>query len=334
MANIEDVARLAGVSSKTVSRVVNGVASVAPHLRERVQGAIAQLNYRPSFAARQLAGQRNYLIGLVVPKQALGFVTSLMIEVAANCRAAGYHLATEVLEPQDWQAPEALRLEFLVRPDSVILAPPFSDDTRILHFLASEKIPAVRVGAATGGYGSRIVMQDREAAREMVDHLIDRGHRRIGMIGPPNASKPAEARVNGWRDALMAAGIDFEPNLLMRGGFDFISGVQAATQLFALPQRPTAIFAASDRMALAAMAVATRLGFAVPDDIAIAGFDDSPESRMVFPPLSTVRQPIREIARAAVDAAVAGEDCVVEFRQELRLRGSTTGSRDFCADRD
>ncbi|MGO4166267.1 LacI family DNA-binding transcriptional regulator [Novosphingobium sp. PhB55] len=334
MGTADDVARLAGVSTKTVSRVINGVASVAPELRDRVQSAINQLGYRPSLAARQLASHRNYLIALVVPRQALGFVTSLMIEIAAHCREAGYHLVMEVLEPQDWQAPEGVRLEFLAKPDSVILVPPFPDDSRILAFLEEEGIPAVRIGAGTDGYGSRIRMLDRDAARSMVEHLIDRGHRRIGMIGPPNPSKPAEARVEGWRDALAQAGIPHDSNLLMRGGFDFASGVKAATQIFALPERPSAIFAANDRMALAAMAVASKLGFSVPSDVAIAGFDDSPESRMTFPPLSTVRQPIKEIARAAVEAAIAREDRDIVFRQELRLRGSTTGIREFCADVD
>lgn len=334
-ATIDDVARAAGVSVKTVSRVVNGVTTVAPDLAERVRAAIAQLDYVPSLAARQLAGQRNFLIALVLPEQPFGFIASLALEVAALCRKAGYHVVMETIEPRgEWHSPDDVGLRFLAKPDSAILFPPFPDDAHLLSLLEREGIPAVRIGSAHPGYGSRIIMDDERAAATIVRHLIDLGHQRIAIIGPPRPDKPAEARVCGWRRALQETGLAADEKLLARGDFTYTSAIRAATRLLAAKHRPTAIFAVSDIMATGALAVARHLGFAVPQEIAIAGFDDTAESRVVYPPITTVHQPIDAIAQAAVRLALARTPADEEIALKLRARGSTTGDPGYGTDGD
>ena len=334
-ATIDDVARAAGVSVKTVSRVLNGVTTVAPALAERVRAEISRLNYAPSLAARQLAAHRNFLIALVIPAGPFGFVASLALEIAALCRKAGYHVVIETIETRgEWQSPDDVGLRFLAKPDSAILFPPFPDDLHLLALLERDRIPAVRIGSAMPGYGSRVVMDDEGASAAMVRHLIELGHSRIAIIGPPRPDKPAEARVRGWRIAMQEAGLVADNALVARGDFTYGSAVRAATHLLAAKQRPTAIFAVSDIMAAAALAVAAKMGFSVPHDIAIAGFDDTPEARVVYPPISTVHQPIRAIAEAAVQLALSDDSGDRAIALELRIRGSTTGATAYGTDGD
>lgn len=334
-ATIDDVARAAGVSVKTVSRVVNGVTTVAPALADRVRAEIARLDYVPSLAARQLAGQRNFLIALVLPVNPFGFIASLALEITALCRKAGYHVVMETIEPRgEWHSPDDVGLRFLAKPDSAILFPPFPDDAHLLSLLERDGIPAVRIGSALPGYGSRIVIDDEGASAAIVRHLIGLGHQKIAIIGPPRPDKPAEARVRGWRRAMEEAGLCADSTLLARGDFTYASGIRAATKLLAAKHRPTAIFAVSDIMASAALAVARRLDFAVPNDIAIAGFDDTAEARVVYPPITTVHQPIDAIAQAAVRLALARSPSDETIALELRARGSTTGDAAYGTDGD
>jgi len=330
VATIKDVAKAAGVSFKTVSRVVNGEKRVGNEARERVNQAIRELGYKPTLAARQLAGQRSYLIGLLVPRLGASYIARMLIAMGAACRASGYNLITEMLDYHEYRRSDFFSINFSARPDSVILTPPFSNEERILDYFEREKVSIVRVAPAFEGYGLRVPVDEEPIVMELMRHLIAQGHRRIGIIGPPQRRLASEARVVGYRKALAEAGIEEDPALILRGDFTFASGVAATTSLLALPQRPTAIFATGDELAAGAMAEAARLGYRVPDDLAVAGFDDSPIARMVFPPITTVHQPVREIARVAVEAAINPDFKPQPFEYQLMIRGSTDGSRQHC----
>lgn len=197
------------------------------------------------------------------------------------------------------------------------------------HFEA-ENIPVVRIATVIDGFGLPIHGDEEPISMELMRHLVGLGHRRIGMIAPPMPVRASDARVSGYRKALDEAGLPFGPDLMLRGDFTFASGVNGATAMLALPHRPTAIFAAGDEMAAGVLAQAQRLGYRVPEDLAIAGFDVSLVARMVFPPLTTVHQPVTEIAQAAVEAAVHRRLPDKPFPYELRIRGSTNGDRQLC----
>lgn len=328
MTTIKDVAALAGVSFKTVARVINH-ANVRPELRARVDAAIQQLDYRPTLAARQLATQRSFFITLIMPPVVGSYFARWMLAVSEECHAIGHNLITEIYDPA--RGEEHAGGDARPRSDAIIILPPFADHAPLLERLAARGVPMVRVGPASPDALS-VQIDDTAISTEMVKHLIACGHRRIGMIAHTVSAKATETRVDGYRAALEKAGIPFDPALLVRCDFHFADGAVAATKLLALRERPTAIFAAADYVALGAMAQVIKLGYRVPEDIGIAGFDDSLEGRMTFPPLTTVRQPLREFARAAVAVATGNRLPHSPFQSQLALRGSTTGSKDLCTE--
>ena len=303
---IIDVARKAGVSIKTVSRVMNKEPTVHADTRARVQEAVAALNYRPQLSARSLAGAKSFLIGLLYYDPSAAFVGGVQQGATLGCREAGRHLVVESLQENgvDVHAQIESMLAAL-RPDGMILTPPLCDNPLILETLRAHRTPCVLISPAEEGHGmARVLMDDTLAAEELTNLLISLGHTAIAFIeGDQFAS---ERRRRGYERALKAHRIPADPKLVVAGTFDFDSGVAAAQQLFALPKPPTAIFAANDDMALGALTAAQRLGIAVPHDVAIVGFDDSRAATLVWPELTTVRQPLAEMAMAAVDMLLSG----------------------------
>lgn len=328
MVTISQVAAEAGVSIKTVSRVLNNEDHVRPHLRERVLNAAAALQYRPNLAARQLAAKRSFLISLIVANTPVSYFSRMIVEAASECRQHNYHLVSDIYLPDEPGEEVIERVTSRLRPDGIILLPPLCNDAAVIAAIERLGTPLVRLAGISEGYGYSIQVEERAVSRDLVAHLISLGHRRIGLIGPPADHQAAQERTLGYRDALAAANLAFDPELVITGDFSFASGVKATAQLLARSDRPSALFATNDGMALGAMAVARKFGLRIPDDIAIAGFDDSPGSRMIFPALTTVRQPVAAMARNAVltllDRPGAGR-----LNHELLLRGSTTGLDDI-----
>lgn len=325
---ITDVARHAGVSMKTVSRVLNDEPNVQPQMRERVLAAVRELNYRPNLYARSLARSRSSLIGLLYYAASAGFVAGVQLGATARCRELGYHLVVEPLE----DGSSARQLEHMIatlRPDGVILAPPVCDDAQVLATLEAAAMPCVLMspGHAADTRG-RVSMDDASAAAEMTAYLASLGHRRIGFIegAPSQAASPR--RLAGHRAALAAHGLSADPALVVPGEFTFRSGLEGCDRLLALPEPPTAIFAANDEMALGAVFAAQRRGLQVPQDLSVAGFDDAPLASLVWPQLTTVRQPVADMAVAAVDMLVQrGEPTAAVLPHELLARGSTAPPR-------
>lgn len=322
------MAKRAGVSFKTVSRVINNEAHVRAATRERVMAAIDELGYTPNQAARQLAGTRSFLISFLARDIMNSYYSGLVIAAAAACRHHGYHLVAETLGRDEAGEAVISRMIETVRPDGIILPLPLCNDREMLAVIEANRTPLVRIGGFGGGYGEIVSVDEEPVSRQVVEHLVAQGHNRIGFIGLLDGGAPAAARFAGYRNALADAGIPFDPGLVAKGDFSFASGVLRGEAMLR-DHHPTAIFAANDGMALGVMAAATRLGLKLPHDLAVAGFDDSPASRMVFPALTTVRQPIEQLAGLAVAMLVDQPSDRLAFPFEFMPRGSTTGSLDL-----
>jgi len=328
---IIDVARHAGVSIKTVSRVMNKEPTVHADTRTRVLEAVAALNYRPQLSARSLAGARSFLIGLLYYDPSAAFVAGVQEGATLGCREAGRHLVVESLRKDDGHMHAQIEsMLAALRPDGMILTPPLCDDPEILDVLRASRTPCVLISPGREGHGmAAVCIDDALAAEELTNLLISLGHRDIAFIeGNQSAS---ERRRAGYERALAAHGIALDRRQLVPGNFQFESGVAAAQALLAGPRPPTAIFAANDDMALGALAAVQRLGLAVPHDVAIAGFDDSQTATLVWPELTTVRQPLKEMAMAAVEMLLSdaahvepGQPAPVRvLPHEVIVRGST-----------
>lgn len=292
---------------KTVSRVLNDEPNVQPQMRERVMAAVAELNYRPNMHARSLARSRSSLLGLLYYASSAAFVGGVQRGATTRCRELGYHLVVESLEEGADVAGEQLtHMISALRPDGLILAPPICDDPVVLQALAEARMPCVLISPGSAGPAlARVSMDDERAAFEMTDYLLGLGHRRIGFIQGAPSQAAAPRRLQGHLASLRAHGVVMDPQLIVDGDFRFRSGLDGCDQLLSLPQPPSAIFASNDDMAMGAVVAAQRRGLVVPADLSVAGFDDSPLASLVWPQLSTVRQPVFEMAVTAVDLLVS-----------------------------
>lgn len=305
-ATIIDVAREAGVSIKTVSRVVNQEAGVHAETREQVLKVVAALNYRPKQSARSLAGGRSFLIGLLYYDPSAAFVGGVQQGATLRCREAGYHLVVESLHNDAPDLPVQVdRMVSALRPDGMILTPPLCDNPQVLKALRDSGTPCVLISpAADHPDHPSVRMDDVRAAEEITNLLISLGHERIAVIKGAKDQVAARRRYQGYAAALKAHRLPLDKDLVVQGDFTFPSGVEAAHQLLSRRQRPTAVFASNDDMALGVLAAAQRLGLDVPGDLSIVGFDDTAAAARVWPPLTTVRQPMDEMARVAVELLV------------------------------
>jgi LacI family transcriptional regulator len=330
-ATIKDVSDMAGVSMKTVSRVLNKEKYVSERTRQRVERAVAELNFQPSVAARILAGKRSHQIALIYDNHSPHYIHQIQTGVWARCIEEGVRLLAQPSDVGSLQlAREIGGLIDQTRVDGVILSSPVTDSAAALEELERRGVPYVRISPGTEHErSSSVSMDDVQAADDMTSHLIALGHRRIGfVVGHPNHTA-SELRLFGYRRALDRAGLALEPKYVRPGAFDFASGEAAADVMLDLPQPPTAIFASNDDMAAGVLAVAHRRGLAVPGDLSVAGFDDTALASQLWPPLTTVRQPTRALAYAAAGLLFGAQGEVVHRRlpHELVLRGSTAPPR-------
>lgn len=324
---ISDVSRLAGVSIKTVSRVLNREKRVAEATRARVNAAVASLNYRPNVAARTLAGHRSFQIALACDNPSPYYVYEMQSGIRDRCQIDGVRM---IAQPYDHDSERLLDdIESLVDAsgvDGLILTPPATDYPEVLALMARRNVRFVRVSPGTDlDLTASVFIDNVGAAAAMTRHLLALGHRRIGFISGHASYATSTQRLEGYRAALDDADIAFDPQLVRPGDYDFASGADAAEALLALRDPPSAIFAANDDMAAGALSVAHRRGLSVPAQLSIAGFGDDAVSRMVWPPLTTIRQPTRTLGYQAADLLLAGE-FQIERREvpfELVRREST-----------
>jgi len=303
-----DVAKLAGVSAMTVSRVMNGKGLVRESTRRKVAEAVAALNYTPNQEARNLAGSKPIRVGFLYSNPSAGYLSEFLVGLLNQSGLNNVQLFVEKCEAGDHEEEQTRHL-IENGLDGIILPPPLCDSEAIIACIADAGIPAVVV--ACGQPDERVgavSIDDFDAAYNMTRHLIALGHQRIGfVVGHPNQSASAR-RLAGYRAAIEEKGahkgVDRSGELVVQGMFTYRSGLDAAEHLLALEERPTAIFASNDDMAAAAVAVAHRLGLDVPGDLTVTGFDDTALATTIWPELTTVRQPIAEMAREAVQLLV------------------------------
>ena len=304
---IFDVAKVAGVSIKTVSRVVNHEANVRPSTKERVENAIAVLKYRPDHSARTLASRRSHLIGLVYDDPAAydmpsgGYILDMQQGALRACRSAFSEL---LIHPCDFRKKKVgIELKELIeetRPAGIVVAAPLSNMPKIVRAIEATGTPCVRLSPGNdSGKKLSVSTNDREVSAEMTRYLAGLGHKRIAFITGDPDHKAVANRFLGYQDGLKESGLEFSESLVAAGDNSFGSGEACAEKLLKGKKPPTAIFAANDDMAAGVLRVANRLKIDVPAQLSLAGFDDIALARQVEPALTTIRQPLVRMAERA-----------------------------------
>jgi LacI family transcriptional regulator len=321
---INDVARIAGVSKKTVSRVINRSPLLNNDTRRRVEDVIAELAYIPNPQARALALRRNFLIGLVHDNPNAQMVMNVQQGILEALHGTEFELVVRPVDRGSATMLADLR-HFLERQRlfGLVLLPPISENDTIAQLCAGIGCRYVRMGSAPLDDDDHMVASnDCEAVRGATEFLIAQGHRRIGLISGPHGFRSARERQLGFELALANAGITLPRSMIADGNYTFESGLTAAGRLLDLMPRPTAIFSCNDEMAAGVMHAARQRGLDIPTDLSIVGFDDTPVAAHVWPPLTTVRWPIASMARSAALKLIAGLDGV-EIVEEPSLFLST-----------
>lgn len=309
---IDDVAALSGVGRTTVSRVLNGGPNVRAEVRDRVLNAVEKLQYKVNVQARFLAGGRSQLIAMIhasdLDAEPNSFYHSgLELGALRACSDAGFQLLMHGVNQHALnRANKVIDLIDSRRCDGVILTPPFSDDAELISLIHSRNVPVVAVSPGRNLHGTVIGVgiDDEVAGYELTRHMLKLGHRRFGFIKGLEGHASAEERFQGFVRALREAGIDPEAVPAARGNFAFRSGVDLSLELLNRRPRPTVLICANDDMATGALFTAHKMGLSLPEDLSVVGFDDTPVSEIVWPPLTTVHQPIKQIGARAVEQLI------------------------------
>jgi len=289
----------------TVSRVINGQTNVRAATRDAVNVAIAALNYAPNPAARSLAGAGQARIGLLYSNPSAGFLSEFLVGSLDGASRSDVQIIVEKCELGDHEMEVTQRL-IDGGIDGIVLSPPLCESDAIIELLAAAGVPTVAV-ATNRSLDTMLTIRidDRDAALTMMRHVMALGHQRIGFIsGNPNVTGTAH-RLDGYRAALAEAGLAVDEALIAQGLYTYRSGLDAAEQLLGLADPPTAIFASNDDMAAATVAVAHRRGIDVPGDLTVCGFDDTTLATAIWPELTTIHQPIADMARGAIELLVS-----------------------------
>lgn len=306
-ATINDIARIAGVSKKTVSRVINDSPFVRGETRERVEAVIKELGFVPDPQARGLAFRRSFLVGMIYDNPSPNYVVNMQQGILDAVRGSGLELVVHPCNRQSETFLDEVQ-GFVVRQKlfGVVMPPSVSEDERVVALLREADCPYVRIASVSLDDAERMVVtNDRLGAAEAARHLAELGHRRIAFISGPDTFRSSHERGAGFEAGLAEHGLTLDPGLVRRAAYTFESGVEAATDLLGLKDRPTAIFAGNDEMAIGVMQAARNLGLDVPGDLSIVGFDDLPMASRVWPNLTTVRLPIRDMGRMAAEKLTA-----------------------------
>jgi len=341
-ATIKDVAREAGVSAMTVSRVINGKGNVRPETIDRIREAIAKVNYKPNVGARRLSGGRTYQLLMIFNNPNVTWTAEVLIGMMHACRETGYHLQLEGVgdfegeaqgTPIDYE--EIASLVDKSKFDGVVLPPPICFDNQVLEIVRKNAVPCVRIaGSPARDISLRVSIDNFAGAYDIADHLISLGHRNLAIVRGPEEYVASTLRFEGFAAALRDNDLDLPTCNITSGNYDVQSGNECARKLLRLPDRPTAIFASNDEMAAGVLSAAQELDLRIPAQLSVAGFDDAPIAHSVFPKLTTVRQPLRDMGEKAVvlldeyiqnldtdTASVVQPSVLLDY--ELKVRQST-----------
>ena len=327
---INDIARLANVSKKTVSRVLNDHPVVKEETRSKVKKIMAEQGYAPDPRARALAFQRSFLIALAYDNPSPQYVVNMQRGILDELEGSDYQL---VLHPVDRAKPDFIqKFEAFVerhRPAGVIMPPSVSEDEALCDMLRQRDCAYVRIASVNLDEAPRLVRtHDADGAAQAARHLASLGHKRIAHVHGPKSFRSAHERLAGFRAGLEEFGLELDQALTVEAGYTFDSGARAANNLLSRANRPTAIFAGNDEMAIGVYTSARKLGLSIPEDLSVVGFDDTPMASRIAPGLTTVRLPIRDMGREAARGlmrGLSGADASANesFTPEIILREST-----------
>ena len=333
-ATINDVAERAGVSIKTVSRVMNNEPSVRKPTLEKVLQAVKALNYQPNAAARNLAGTKSFVIAFIYDNPNAYYVIDMQIGILSACNEQGFELLIHPCnaKSQDLDA-ELTEMIRRSRVAGLVLTPPFSEMPSVIKTLEKLDVKFARILSGSGSSDDRspcVFIDDHQAAFAITEHLIESGHQHIGFLCGDKEHNSSQERLKGYKAALKKHGIRINRSLILQGEYSFESGVNGAKKLLSKTDKPTAIFASNDEIAAGALFAARLMGIEIPQQLAITGFEDSPFSRQTWPKLTTAQQPTTTIARTAANLLIQATRTQSEqgdntiFTPELIIRESTS----------
>ncbi len=305
MTNIRDVAKRAGVSAITVSRAMNNSGAVNSDTRARINKAIAELHYVPNTLARSFRSKQTCLLALVLPDITNPFWTTIARGVDDAASRNGFHVI--LCNTDESPEKEANHLSVLLqrRVDGIILAPTTDDKNKILQLKQHSMLCVLIDRRVDGSKCDTIVSNGREGSMKMTQHLLELGHRRIAIVAGPAEIATGQERVEGYRSALAQSGIPINEDYIVRGSYNEASGYQLVKLLLELNPRPTAIFAGNNFMAVGALHALREAGLRIPEDVALAGFDDIPQGSLISPALTVVSQPAYEMGVSAAESLIA-----------------------------
>lgn len=298
MVTMDDVARRAGVSSSTVSHVLNGTRKVSPATVQAVQRAIQALGYAPNTLARSLARSSTSTIGVAISALSNHYFSETVHAIETACAKHGYMMLFVDTHDDPEQELRVVTALHHRRVDGILLAP--SNGSMALEYLRANQIPAVLVDRMMSEQFDQIGVDNASPTQALIAHLIGHGHRRIGFIAGREGFSTTDERVAGYRAALQAAGLGFDPRLLVNGGSDTAPARKATAQLLALPEPPTAIMAGNNLMTLGAMQALRDAHIEVPEQMALVGFDDFDWADFFVPRLTLIAQPVKALGAQAV----------------------------------
>lgn len=336
-ATINDVAKLSGVSIKTVSRVINNEPSVRQITREKVQVAVKELNYQPNLAARNLAGTKSYTIAYVYDNPNAYYIIDMQEGILSACRQQGFELLINPCDSQQEHITEEIINTIKhARIAGLVLTPPFSERPEFVKKVTDLDVKVVRImsgDVAPDELSPCVMVNDRDAAQTITQHLIDLGHKKIAFIAGGAEHMSTIERYKGYRRALKANNIEFNESLVIEGEYSFESGVNGAKKLMAedvaQDNLPTAIFSCNDEIAAGALFAARLMNIKIPEQLSIAGFENSPFSRQTWPKLTTANQPNKQIAHDAASILInqirkqKGKKETSQYVPQLVVRDST-----------
>jgi LacI family transcriptional regulator len=333
--SIHDVAKAAGVSIATVSRVINADPGVKDETRKTVLNAINLLQYRPSISARLMGGQRSYWVAMLYQNPNFAFIQPIQAGAEEACRKAGVMLSVHACQHTGADLIEEIKgIAQAFEPAGLILTPPLSMEQTVCKVLRELGIPLVRISPSLpedtdSPCSPQIYFDDASACRELTEYLVSLGHRRIGfMSGMPEVRGHGVLR--GYRDAMAAAGLNISAGWEACAFFQFDRAVETTTEMLRTPNRPTAIVTANDDMAAGCIRAAQALGLRVPEDVSVASVGNSYLAEIVSPRLTAIRKPAREMGMTAVQWILSGQaregECKIELLPHSMVIGGSTAA--------
>lgn len=332
-ATINDVAKHAGVSIKTVSRVMNNESAVRPNTREKVMASVAELNYRPNLAARNLAGTKSYSIAYVYDNPNAYYVIDMQNGILNACKKQGFELLIHPCNAKESSTIEEItNMVKHSRIAGLVLTPPFSEMPEFVAQLTALEVKVVRIMSgdkAPDQLTPCIMINDNAASKVITQHLIDNGHQRIGFIAGGAEHNSTVERLEGYKQALSDNNISLDDDIIIHAEYSFESGVEGAKALMAKKNKPTAIFSCNDEIAAGALFAARLMNIEIPQQLSISGFENSPFSRQTWPKLTTANQPNMKIAEEAANLLIAqirnndDREICKQYTPELVVRDST-----------